>query len=198
MTLYVASMKDKIPSNAILINTTSRSNTWTKHLSPFFVGPVEIYPGLVSKNCENGWQFSKIYFHHLNTDGSIKDEYFEWANQGYNDSYAHRYPMGKGMKPEFSIKYKSKDEYDRLSYIEARKELYIPFYKNAVINTDAFKKLKELYIENKIEYNKDMYLQEFDGYNSKKFSMDYDDVINCETKKMGHSFVLAMMLEGVL
>lgn len=38
----------------------------------------------------------------------------------------------------------------------------------------------------------------FDGYNNKALGMSYDEVINCESRKMGHGFVLAMLLDGYL
>lgn len=96
------------------------------------MGPAEICKGIVSKNVENFWQFSKVYDQHLNSDGSIKlEEYLNWAKPGWNDSFAHRYPVGKGVKPKFSVKLKLNDQNrvivdKQLSYIEARKELYIP------------------------------------------------------------------------
>lgn len=45
---------------------------------------------------------------------------------------------------------------------------------------------------------KDLYVRDFDGYSNKRLGMTYDDVINCESKKMGHGFVLAMLLDGYL
>lgn len=210
MTVYVVGYRDKLSEDALIIETTSRSTTWSRGLSPFFLGPVEVAPGLESKNVENFWQFSKAYKQHIDEDGKLKvKEYLEWATKGWNDTYAHRYPMGKGVKPEFSIKLGafgnchlgvsgwSVGEYlpvKNLSYIEARKELYIPFYSKAVKNTEAFKKLEDLFFTEK----QDIYLMDFDGYNHKALGMTYEDVINCETKKMGHAFVLAMMLEGYL
>ena len=41
----------------------------------------------------------------------------------------------------------------------------------------------------------DIYLQDFDGYNHKARGMTYDQVINNEQWKMGHAFVLAMLLD---
>lgn len=210
MTVYVVGYRDKVPDEAIVIETTSRAITWSKGLSPFSLGPVELSPGLHAKNMENAWQFSKVYKQHIDENGLIKvKEYLDWAMQGWNDTYAHRYPMGKGAKPEFSIKllpfgkcfidgsgYKI-DEYlpvKKLSYIEARKELYIPFYSKAVSDSDAYNKLADLFFTER----QDIYLRDFDGYNHKTLGMTYEDVINCETKKMGHAFVLAMMLEGYL
>lgn len=41
-------------------------------------------------------------------------------------------------------------------------------------------------------------MHSFDAYNHKELGMSYSDVMNLESRKMGHAFVLAMMLEKVL
>ena len=110
------------------------------------------------------------------------------VTKGWDDSYAHRYPMGKGKIPLYSYWNKEK-----LSYIEARKRIYIPLYATAVRKTLAFQELFNLFSQ-----GKDIYLQDFDAYNHKKMGMSYLDVVNLESRKMGHAFVLAMMLEKVL
>jgi hypothetical protein len=101
---------------------------------------------------------------------------------------ADRYPKGKEQKAVFSFWNDKK-----ISYIEARKEIYIPLYKQAVEKTEAYSKLKE-------EYNKynNLLLWDFDSYDYKRLGMTFEDVINCEDRKMGHAFVLAMMLEGYI
>jgi len=52
----------------------------------------------------------------------------------------------------------------------------------------------------KIDYKqyKDIVLWDFDGYDYHNAKMTMNDVINCPTKKMGHAFVLAMMLEEIV
>jgi hypothetical protein len=80
----------------------------------------------------------------------------------------------------------------RLGYIDARKHIYIPLYAQAVKSSEAFKRLKQEY-DNAED---DIYLQDFDGYDHKKLGMSYSDVINLETRKMGHAFILGMLLEG--
>lgn len=45
----------KAPDGATVINTTSRSTAWSSGLSPFFLGPVDLYWGHVAKNVENFW-----------------------------------------------------------------------------------------------------------------------------------------------
>jgi len=191
MNLYIASMRDRIPSDAIAVNTTSSSTSrWSKGLSPFFCGPCELYGGYTSKNVENLWQFSKLYAKYTDSNGNPTSEYFEWAQKGWNDTFAHRYPMGKGAKPLCAY-------WDgiKLNYIEARKQIYIPFYAEAVVKTEAYQKLKKLYYECELT---DIYLQDFDGYDHKLLKMTYEDVINEPNRKMGHAFVLGMLLEGYL
>jgi len=189
MTVHLLNFKDKTPTG-LIVNTTSRSDNWTKGLSPFSLGPVVVYPydePHASLNMENAWQFSKVYPVHVDGGNNPTDAYLEWAKKGWADSFAHRYPMGKGFSPLYSL-WKGK----HLSYIEARREIYIPLYAEAVGKTGAFQKLKELY-----ETMGEIWLLDFDAYDHRRFGMDYDEVIKCETMKMGHAFVLAMMLEDV-
>ncbi len=172
------------PKSGCIINTTSRSTNWSRGLSPFVLGPVELYNGYMAKNVENAWQFAKVYAQH-DANGPTK-AYFEWATTGWSDDYAHRYPMGRGSKPLYSWW-----NGEKLSYVEARKKIYAPLYAKAVENTDAFRQLKAEH-----EKHEDIWLLDFDVYDFRKLGMSYQDVLNCDTKKMGHGFVLAMMLES--
>ncbi len=65
--LFIAKYQDTIPANALAIDTTSRSRTWSKGLSPFYLGPIPLYghesPARVM---ENAWQYSKVYSCHVN------------------------------------------------------------------------------------------------------------------------------------
>lgn len=169
-----------------VINTTSRSATdWSRGLSPFFLGPVKLYGDYIAKNVENAWQYTKVYDRHIE-NGEPHQAYFEWASRGWLSEEAHRYPMGKGAKPEYSYW-----DGQKLTYVEARKKIYAPLYAGAVEHTDAFKKLKEIY-----EQEKEIWLWDFDAYDHHKLGMSYQDVINCDTRKMGHCFVLGMLLEN--
>lgn len=174
-----------VPDN--LINTTSRSNDWSRGLSPFYLGPVYLYDFYTASNVENALQFCKVYPEHVDSDNNPTDEYWKWAKAGWADKYAHRYPMGKGAKPLYSL-WKGQ----KLTYVQARKVIYAPIYRDAVINTNAFKRLRELYEQG------DIALWDFDGYDHHSLGMSYKDVINDPNLKMGHAFVLAMILEGQL
>ena len=152
------------------------------------LGPVKCYGGLVSQNVENAWQYSKVYKEHLQPDGQPNASWYEWRDRGFAQRRADRYPMGKGAIPEYSWW-----DGKRFTYIEARQEIYIPIYAAAVRNAPAFWKLRKLY-----ETQKNVTLWDFDGYDHRNLGMSYEDVILSETKKMGHGFVLAMMLEGLI
>jgi len=185
--IHVINFHFKPPQDVLVINTTSRSSNWSFGLSPFFCGPVDLYNGYVSKNIENAWQFSKCFEYYLD-DGIPGERYFKWAQTGWNDHKAHRYPMGKGVIPLFSWW-----DGEKLDYISARKKIYIPLYSKAVKITSAFKKLKELY-----ETNDEIYLLDFDAHNLVPGEFDYDTLINNPNIKFGHSYVLAMLLEGLI
>lgn len=169
-----------------IIDTTSRSNNWSRGLSPFFLGPVALYGGYTAKNVENAWQFSKVYKEHADADGIPTQAYFDWAKKGWNDSYAHRYPMEKGRIPLHSWW-----DGQKLDYVSARKQIYLPLYAQAVVKSEAYKMLRGEY-----EKRGEVTLWDFDGYDYLSRKMSLSDVLNNPKKKMGHAFVLAMLLLG--
>lgn len=185
--IYVLNFRDSIPLNYSVVNTTSRSNTWSKDLSPMIVGPVYAN-GIKCENVENAWQFSKVYHEHVDENNEPTTDYFAWRDKGYKSNWAERYPMGKGRIPLYSYW-----NGNQLDYIQARKDIYIPLYADAVIKTDVFKQLKALY-----QSNNNLILLDFDAYNHRDLNMTWDQVIHNKDKKMGHAFVLAMLLEGVI
>lgn len=187
MTVRIVGPRDGTPSPDT-INTTSRSPTWSRGLSPFYLGPVPLYPGapvLFSKNFENAWQFAKVYMTQVNEDQEPTDAYWEWASAGWNNPRAERYPMGKGSVPLYSYW-----EGKHLGYVEARKAIYFPLYAKLVAETAAFAQLLDLYREKGA-----VTLWDFDGYNHTALGMSLKDVLNCPDRKMGHAFVLAYLLE---
>ena len=178
---------EKTDPSDIVVNTTSRSKeSWSLELSPFYLGPVKLYGEWTSRRMENAWQYAKVYADFLSGPDIDLDRYFTWAKDGWSKNYAVRYPMGK-IKPEFLLW-----DGERLDYITARRRVYIPLYSRAVVKTSAFSKLVEIY---KSCPNQNLVLQDFDAYDHRSLNMTYTDVINCPSKKMGHAFVLAMLLE---
>ena len=102
------------------------------------------------------------------------------------DPVAHRYPMEKGVKPLYSYW-----DGKLLSYVEARKEIYIPLYAQAVQKTHAFSKLKALY-----KNVNDLYLWDFDAHGLDPVTIDYWKLCDNPDLKFGHAYVIAMLLEG--
>lgn len=184
--IHLVNFRTKLPEGTPVINTTSRSNTWSRGLSPFFLGPVPLYDGTFALNMENAWQYAKVYPHQVDEEGNPTADYFTWARSGWEKNYADRYPMGRGAKPLYSWW-----DGKKLSYVDARKAIYAPLYAQAVEKTTAYNTLVQWY-----EQQGEIWLWDFDAYDHHKLNMSYKDVLLNEKKKMGHAFVLAMMLDN--
>lgn len=167
------------------VDTTSHSSAdWSTGLSPFSLGPVTLYGSRTARIFENAWQFAKLYPEHADADGQPTNQYWTWAEKGWNSTKPFRYPLGKKRKPLCSL-------WDgrRLNYIAARKQIYVPLYQEAVRHTRAYEMLQRLYLE-----QGQLTLFDFDGYDHRKLGMSFKDVIHCSTRICGHAFVLAIML----
>jgi len=171
-----------------IINTTSKGG-WSSDFSPFKLGPCRVKPFSSYEESlvlENAWQYSKVYAQHLDSKGCLrKGRWLQWAKEGWHNPKAVRYPMGRGAKPEYSLWNGS-----ALSYVEARKKIYIPLYAKLVVATAGFKKLQRLY-----KSEETIVLWDFDGYDHVREKKTLEQVVNDPLKKMGHAFVLAMLLE---
>lgn len=169
------------------VNTTSRSGDFGVGFSPFLNGPVGLWlgaPAETSLNIENAWQFSKVYDEHIGPDGMPNEEWYRWARIGFQTKKAIRYPKGKTDKPKFAFW-----DGKKLDYIAARKEIYIPIYKDCIRPSKAFKQLCDVY-----KKYKKVILWGFDGYNRKLLGMTPDDVVNYYSKSLCHAFVVEQLL----
>lgn len=176
----------KTPPNAMVLDTTSNSGLY-RELSPF------VLPAPPAKNFENLWQFSKVYKKYIMPiDGYPDASYYKWRDVGYANPIAVRYPMGKGAIPEYSLWHEEK-----LDYIQARKKIYAPEYAKNVIITDSYASLESLYSVCNQE-GRELILLDYDAYDHIALGMTLRDVINNPNRKMGHAFVLIMMLTGTL
>ena len=174
--IYVIGPRDKAPADAKVINVTSRAKS---PFSPFFHGTSEPIKAL---RMENAWQFSKVYPEH-DYNGHPTKAWFKWREEGLADTWAHRYPFGKGATPLYSY-YNG----ERLDYVEARKVLYIPLYRNMISNLPGVldEVLEEL-------TRQDIALWDFDGYNAPGKS--FEEIVEDPNKKMGHAFVLREIIK---
>lgn len=183
-----AKVRNQHQAGIEVVDATS-SGGWTADLSPFLIGPCNLYDGHVSQNMENAWQYGKVYARHIDTDGNPTDDYWQWAREGWATQRAHRYPMGKGARPEYSFW-----ESEKLGYIDARKRIYGPLYAEAVQRTQGWQLLQELY-----ETADELYIRDWDGWDMQKHGMEtLAQVLNNPRKIMGHAFVLQMLLENDL
>ena len=170
-------------------------------LSPFYLGPVKCYDGLVSQTFERAWQCAKVYPWTQGADGNPNASYFAWrdemwATKGFGDKMSIRFPVGKRNVGKCLYSWWKVDgEFKPLDYIPARKAIYIPLYAKAVVKTEAYRRLVELR-----DSGKNLLLIDFDGYNihHPRYNFTYNDAIHCNWLKMGHCFVLAMLLEGLI
>lgn len=176
-----------IPKDAIVIDTTSGSGRYVS-LSPFVLDARKY----MARRFENLWQFSKVYPDQIDADGEPSTSWFEWRHRGFTSDHAVRYPKGKGAIPLYSFWNGS-----RLGYIDARKQIYAPVYAELVQSTLGFSQLKEQ-LEWATAYNRELILLDYDAYDHTKLGMSLVDVINNPDRKMGHAFVLLMILTGVL
>lgn len=202
-----------------------------KDFSPFFMGPFKSSDGLTAHVFEHLWQASKVFPCHVNEKGKIKDEYWIWRKEWFKKERVTNKTLSR--RPHTLLGYKDNDclfsvyfngvNWERLSYVEARKKLYIPEYAKYVVKTESYKWLKELY-----NAHKKIALVDFDGFNyyhdvaKTKLFNNYvnkckssgvtptktlNDFINIKTMKdavscsfapVGHSFIIKMLLEGDL
>lgn len=181
----------------MIINTISGSSeSWSKGLSPFFVGPIILTDGRIAHNLENAWQYSKVYKQHIGSDGNLSQEWWKWSESGFTNSKAVRFPMGRGAIPEYSLWFNPETkQYERLGYIDARKKLYAPLYAEAVGKTEAFKYLSQIYQEC-VQKGIPLSLVDFDGWDHLGQGYELEEVINLTKPKMGHAFILAGLLEN--
>lgn len=191
MTVHVLPVWEKNPYDCPEVSTVS-SGASVRELSPFVLtvpcslinAEGKLFGSIIF---ENLWQFSKVYKEHT-VEGEPSKDYFSWRIKGWADTWAHRYPMGKGRKPEYSLW-----DNEKLGYIEARKKIYATVYAENVVKTVAYSLLEELYKE-----HGEVTLKDYDAYDHIKLGMSLVDVINNPDRKMGHAFVLAMLLENKL
>lgn len=159
-------------ADRIVINLTSRNpnQAFARQVSPFFVGPVAGPDGAHTDSLEVFWQCGKVFPHHDN-NGKPSEEYFSYREKMYSakpeeiPKTVKRHPYKEfGYTPDDMLYWAywnaEKGEYERLSYLEGRKKVYVPEYAKLVANSDALKWMKSL-----VDQGKKIALLDFDGFN---------------------------------
>jgi hypothetical protein len=159
-------------ADRVVIDLTSRNpdRNFSHQVSPFFVGPVTGPDGASADSLEVFWQVGKVFPHH-DLDGQPNSDYFNYRNEMYGKKQGEiskpimRHPYHEfGYEADDMLYWafwnSEKGEYERLSYLEARKKVYVPEYAKLVANSDALKWMRSL-----LEQGKKIALLDFDGFN---------------------------------
>lgn len=182
--IYVVPKGTKTPDGYLRLDVTSQNKKLAMDFSPFYLGPVQSPEGLQSKLVENLWAFSKVYSDMVDCNNNPTLDYFKWRAQGFMDTKAHRH--AHEGKPLYSYWGGNK-----LGYIEARKQIYLPAYVTCLLrNPEAFGYVKQAYTDG---YK--FIIVDYDGYNFKKQGLSYLELLNNPSRVMGHGHIIAMMLE---
>ena len=222
-------------SERIIIDLTSRNSnhSFSRQVSPFFVGPVTGPDGASSDSLEVFWQIGKVFPHHDN-NGTPNADYFAYREAMYSKKQGEipkpimRHPYHEfGYEAEDMLYWAywdiEKQEYTRLSYLEARKKVYVPEYAKLVANSNALKWMKSL-----LDRGHKIALLDFDGFNyycEEAMKVRYRAyVLKCKKEKrpilvsekdftdikdmksavgfahtpVGHAFVIKALLQGDL
>lgn len=219
----------------VVINLTSRNRdiSFARQVSPFFVGPVTGPDGATAPNLEVFWQIGKVFPHH-DEGGRPTPAYFEYRDRMYSAAPGS-IPKPVMRHPYHEFSYEADDmlywaywndekgEYDRLSYLEGRKKVYVPEYAKLVADSPALAYLRRL-----LDEGKKIALLDFDGFNyysEEAMKIRYRAyVLRCRKRKVpvtlseddftgikdmksaigfahtpvGHAFVIKALLQGDL
>ncbi len=200
------------------------------------IGPYELKDDL-GRIMENIWQFAKVYQKvpaskrsysqysnkiiwnhpaevHIDENGILTPEYWNWRKKGMHNPDAVRYPLGFG-KQHNCLYALDQDDQGNLSppldYIQARKAIYLPVYCDMVKKETQFIELKK-----RLENGEKLLIIEVDGphqecldYYREKYGVDEDFIenytmlVNEENIRImlndpkfpfGHGYCLAMAL----
>jgi len=185
---------------------------------------------------ENLWQFSKVWESvpnvktpysqwdrriiwdhdsevHVDKKKEPNDAYWAWRAKGMSNKDAVRYPAGYAKRRETLYSLKDKNSNWRMTYIEARKEIYLPVYIDLVKGEKQFAELQK-----RLNEGENLLVVEIDGphqesldYYKKKYKVS-DSFIENDTMlatrenlkimleddkySFGHGYCLAAALEG--
>jgi hypothetical protein len=177
--IRVTGVREPCPTgdDIAVVNVTSRSKEeWSIALSPFFLGPCDRPKARIF---ENAWQYAKVYAEFADAAQNPTADYYMWAEQGFNNDEAVRFPMGRGAKPLYTW-----FEGQKLGYISARKALYAPLYEELAGKTEAFRRLKTMF---ECGRYRQIWLRDFDGYDHVDLGMTLLDVGMAKTRNCSHS-----------
>ena len=179
---------------------------------------------------ENWWQFSKVFpkvneqkqpisryhpkiirwkhpkeIHYDNT--ILTPEYWKWRDKGLHHNLWVRYPNGYSLHgTSIGSVIGTASDYEIVDYVEARKKIYYPKYREIALETNLYKELKAA-----LENGENIQINEVDG---PSYDLEYpyslvknsslemtqeiiDTLINDPKYSFGHGYCLAQILLDV-
>lgn len=167
-----------------VVSTIARDS----ELSPFSLGPCDLYDGIKSRNLQNAWEYTKVYPEHLDSRGDPTLDYWLWAQTGWKSRKPVKNPMGDRL-PSFHLW-----EGKQIGLVQARAYIFVPLYAQAVKQTEAYQHLKELW-ETCQKRSVNLTILDYDAHNHHAYGLDLSKVLMNPGRQMGHGFVLAMLLK---
>lgn len=191
------------------VTSGSRDPQVVADLSPLYIGPVVASDGEVALTFENLWQYSKVYARvkdaagkavpGVDAAGDPTDAYWDWRRRFFavkrKGSRHPAFPSGIRHRDCLYSVYLENGVWQHLGYVEARKKIYIPEYAKLVVGTDTFKRFRDM-----VERGEKLALVDYDGWNYYgKYLTDpvtIKDMVNDPRHRIGHSYVIKMLLQG--
>jgi hypothetical protein len=193
-----------------IIDVTSSTTTFGSEMSPLYLGPCKAPDGLEALRFENLYQYSKAYSQlgHIDEKGELTDKWRAWRADGFvkltdRTKGIRRPPEVADLRrhqpnnwaPAFSV---WGDE--RLTYIEARKKLYVPEYLKLIRG----KPLVEMFKKRASEKGEEFLFIDFDGPrladypNGMQVTVEsLDRMLNYPGDPFGHGYVVAAYVGGL-
>lgn len=193
------------------VTSCNKNPKFVSEMSPLFIGPCVSSDGLVAQTFEDLWQYGKVYpkiydenkkiVAGIDENGNPTPEFYEWRKRFYalKKDKGDRHPAFpssiRHRDCKYMVYFDENGNLEKLDYVTSRKKVYIPEYAKLVVNTDSFKELKKQY-----ESGAKIALCDFDAWNYYGPNLDQDvtiiDVVNNPQFKVGHGYVIKMLLQG--
>ena len=195
------------------VTSCNKNKKFVSEISPLYIGPVVSSDGLVANTFEDLWQYGKVYpkiydankriVAGIDEDGNPTPEFYAWRKRFYElkKVKGDRHPAFpssiRHRDCKYMVYFDSNGNLEKLDYVTSRKRVYIPEYAKLIVNTDSFKELKELY-----DSGVKIALCDYDAWNYYGTNLDQDttikDIVNNPQFKVGHGYVIKMLLQGDL
>jgi len=167
-----------------------------KTLSPMTLGPVkDAESGLTAQRFENYWQGGKMWktADHMDEKDEPTDAWRAFRKKIYANPKGQRTPLPKKQYGFASSSYYNGKIH---SYIESRKQIYVPIYRSLIESMPIIIKLKAL-----LKSGQNILVIDGDGPPKKLYpnglimnATNWNKMINDPTHPFGHGYVVAALL----